>query len=137
MLIDLVLNLFYLNENYLKILGVRLLKYFIFYGINSQINFLDVFFFLFGDLCFVELFVVYIESEQFLVVIIWIVFFVIDNFGILFKVILNFKDLLYRMVEGLYVVIYIVIDKLGNKKFCSIIIEVVGKWVSRIKCSKW
>lgn len=137
MLIDLVLNLFYLNENYLKILGVRLLKYFIFYGINSQINFLDVFFFLFGDLCFVELFVVYIESEQFLVVIIWIVFFVIDNFGILFKVILNFKDLLYRMVEGLYVVIYIVIDMLGNKKFCSIIIEVVGKWVSRIKCSKW
>lgn len=137
MLIDLVLNLFYLNENYLKILGVRLLKYFIFYGINSQINFLDVFFFLFGDLCFVEMFVVYIESEQFLVIIIWIVFFVIDNFGILFKVILNFKDLLYRMVEGLYVVIYIVIDMLGNKKFCSIIIEVVGKWVSRIKCSKW
>ena len=137
MLIDLVLNLSHSNENHPKTSGARLLKYLIFYGTNSHTNFSDVLPPSFGDSCPVEPLVAHTESEQFSAVITWTVPFATDNSGIPPKVTSNFKDPPHRMVQGSHVVIYTATDKSGNKKLCSITIEVVGKWVSRIKCSKW
>lgn len=51
----------------------------------------DICFLMFGVICLLSLLVVYVECGLFLVEVNWIEFFVIDNFGILFIMLLNYK----------------------------------------------
>lgn len=112
-----------------KAVLLQLKSSFTYHGINSLTNSTDVLPPSFGDTCPIKPLLVYTKSARFSAVVNWTVPTATDNSGIPPEVKSNFNHPPQWITEGIHVIIYTAIDMSGNKEFCSITINVTGKWI--------